>query len=395
VSEQQVVVVGAGAAGLAVGATLRRRGITALLLEREDRVATSWERRYESLRLNTPRLLSSLPGHRIPRRYGRWPARLDVVEYLRDYQRRFDLPVQFGVEVSRIDHNDGGWVVRGSDGDHRARCVVVTTGHDNHPVTPPWPGRDDFPGELIHSSQYREPSPFRGRHVLVVSAANSGSEIAYELVRNGAASVRVAMRTPPNVLPRENMGLPLMYTGLPFDPWPDAVGDAITQLAQRRIYGDLSAYGLPRSPYGVQTQSRRRHRSVLVDAGFVDALKAGELQLVGAVEGFEGPEVLLADGARLRPDVVIAATGYRSNLPELVGHLGVLDQHGWPSVKQGRDHPQAPGLFFSGYWASMSGQLSHMRRDAHRIARAISRRLESSAETLRGRAPQPARAPVV
>jgi putative flavoprotein involved in K+ transport len=96
---------------------------------------------------------------------------------------------------------------------------------------------------------------------------------------------------------------------------------------------------------------------------------------VAAVEGLDGREVILADGARVEPDVVIAATGFETNLPELVGHLGVIDERGYPAVEQGVDHPLAPGLFFSGYWASMIGQLAHMRRDARAIAGRIARYL--------------------
>jgi len=373
-----VIVAGAGAAGLAVAGALKGRGIEALALEREQELGLPWERRYESLRLNTPRALSYLPAYRIPRRYGRWPGRADMVEYLREYQRRLDLRVQTGTEVRRVDRDTAGWLVVTSTGEMRARCVVVSTGHDASPVIPPWPGRDGFTTQLIHSSDYIEPSPFRDRDVLVVSAANSGSEIAFELARGGAARVRVASRTPPPIAPREYMGFPLMYSALPLNPLPDRVGDLATRALQRVIYGDLSAVGLPPSPFGIQTQSRRRHKSVLVDAGFVGAARSGEIEIVAAVEALDGGEVLLADGARLAPDVVIAATGFKTNLTDLVGHLGVVDERGYPIVEQGADHPTAPGLFFSGYWASMIGQLLHMRRDARTIARRIAKRLATA-----------------
>jgi len=125
----------------------------------------------------------------------------------------------------------------------------------------------------------------------------------------------------------------------------------------------------------VQTDARRRLASPLVDAGFVEALKAGEIELVASVERFEREQVVLADGSRLAPDVVIAATGFRGGLEPLLGHLGLLDGRGWPDMPRGGEHPAAPGLFFSGYWASMAGQLLHMRRDSRRIARLIARRL--------------------
>jgi len=375
VRDEQVVVAGAGAAGLAVAGALRRRGIDALLVERESEIGLPWERRYESLRLNTPRGLSYLPGYRIPRRYGRWPGRLHMVEYLREYAQRFGLRIEFGTEARRVERRGGDWSVDTSRGEIRAACVVITTGHDATPVIPPWPGRSGFSGELLHSAAYREPSRFRGRSVLVVSAANSGSEIAFELSRAGAASVQVAMRTPPPIAPREYMGFPLMYSALPINRLPDWVGDLATGSLQRLIYGDLRAHGLPRSPYGIQTQTRRRHQSVLIDAGFVDLLRTGEIEIVAGVDALDGAEVVLADGARLEPDVVIAATGFETNLPELLGHLGVLDKRGYPDVPQGAAHPTAPGLFFSGYWASMVGQLLHMRRDARTIARRIAQRL--------------------
>jgi cation diffusion facilitator CzcD-associated flavoprotein CzcO len=301
-----------------------------------------------------------------------------MVDYLREYRRRLDLRVRTGIEVRRVDRDEGGWRAVTSAGEMRARCVVVATGHDAHPVIPPWPGRDGFTRELIHSSEYVEPTPFRDRDVLVVSAANSGSEIAFELARGGAARVRVSSRTPPPIAPREYMGFPLMYSALPLNPLPDRVGDLATRTVQRLIYGDLSALGLPPSPYGIQTQTRRRHRSILVDAGFVGAARSGEIEIVAAVEALEAGEVLLADGSRLAPDVVIAATGFDTNLTDLVGHLGIVDERGYPLVEQGADHASAPGLFFSGYWASMIGQLLHMRRDARAIARRIVKRLATA-----------------
>jgi putative flavoprotein involved in K+ transport len=99
----EVVVVGAGAAGLAAAAMLQKRGIDSLVLERADRVGSSWRARYDSLILNTPRITSTLAGYRMPRRYGRWPTRDDVVEYLEEYVRRQGLRIEFGAELQRLE----------------------------------------------------------------------------------------------------------------------------------------------------------------------------------------------------------------------------------------------------------------------------------------------------
>lgn len=377
-----VIVVGAGAAGLSVAAMLAKRGIHAPVIERQAQVGASWVQRYDSLRLNTPRLLSSMPGYAIPRRYGRWPSRDQVFEYLGDYARHFGLELVTATEVERIDRREQGWRLRTANGDMDSRCVVVATGHDRALRIPDWPGRDAFAGELLHASAYREPSPFRGRDVLVVAARTSGSEIAVELARNGARRVRVAMRAVPAVVPREWFGVPLMYTAWPLDSsrLPDCVGDAAGRTLQRLIYGNLSQYGLPRATYGAQTDMRRRHASSLIDDGFVEALKAGEIKIVGAVEALDGNEVVLADGARVTPEVIICATGYHTGLDRLVGHLDVLDHGGWPDLARGGEHPAALGLYFNGYWASMTGQLIHIRRDARRIARSIARRLSNKSK---------------
>jgi putative flavoprotein involved in K+ transport len=397
VRQEQAVVVGAGAAGLAVAAMLKRRGVEPLVLERTDQVASSWRSRYDSLRLNTPRITSTLPGYRMPRRYGRWPARDDVIEYLEEYARRHRVHIQFGTELSRVERVDGttggslegsggagvsGWLLNTSSGEIATPFVVLATSHDADPKLPDWPGREGFTGELIHSASYRNPEPFRGKDVLVVSARNTGSEIAYELAASGGCRVWISMRTPPSVFPREwPSGYPLNYTTVLLDSLPNAVLDQAGFLVQRLIYGDLAKYGITRAPLGVQSATKTRHVSALIDAGFVKALKEGKLELVAAVERFDGAEVLLADGGRLRPQAVIAATGYDRNLPGIVGHLGILGEHGVPTLNgkaiRAGEHPRAPGLFFTGYYASSAGQLRFMRIDGRRIARAIARQLAS------------------
>jgi putative flavoprotein involved in K+ transport len=369
----EVLVVGAGPAGLATAAMVQRRGVPALVLERSDRVASSWRSRYDSLILNTPRFTSTLAGYRMPRRYGRWPTRDQVVEYLEDYARRMKLRIRFGVEARRLQRRDGGWSLETSESDLEADNVVIATGHDVEPVIPAWPGKEEFPGELVHSAEYRNPDPYRGQDVLVVSASNSGSEIAYELASNGAARVWTSMRTPPPVVPREWLGMPLNYSACLLDLLPDRLVDQMTKNTQWMIYRDLSRYGLPAPPYGIQTRAKKLHQGVLIDAGFVDALKRGQVEIVAAVREFDGPEAVLVDETRLRPDAVIAATGFESGLVPLVGHLGVLEASGYPAVVGRRTHPRAPGLYFTGYLGTVSGQLRHMRRHARAIARAIAR----------------------
>jgi putative flavoprotein involved in K+ transport len=192
-----VVIVGAGPAGLAAAATLRARGIDATIIER-GRVGEPWRSRYDRLHLHTIRSLSHLPGYRIPRDFGRWVARDQFVQYLEQYVAHHHLTPTSGVEATHIDRDNGHWSVRTTTGTIPARVVVVATGFTRLPHVPRWPGT--FDGPIVHSMEYRNPRPYRDQDVLVVGAGNSGTEIAVDLADGGAARVRIAVRTPPNIL---------------------------------------------------------------------------------------------------------------------------------------------------------------------------------------------------
>jgi putative flavoprotein involved in K+ transport len=369
------IVCGSGPAGLAAAAMLRRAGVDTLVLERSDRVAASWRSRYAALRLNTPGWMSTLPGYRATRRrYGEFPTRDEWIRYLEGYSAHHQLDVRFGVQVQRIARLNGAWQVHTNGGIMPARAVVVATGYDHAPYMPDWPGRESFSGELIHSSAYRDPDPYQGRDVLVVGPGVSGSEIAHLLVKGGASRVRVACRTPPNIVSRKWLGVTINIPGIVLNHLPVRVADEIAWWGQRIMIGNLSRYGLPRPRLGIASLTVQTQQAPAYDSGFVASVKAGRIEIVEAVEGFDGADVLLVDGSRVQPEAVIAATGYQRGLEPLVGHLGVLDERGWPLVHGGRQHPNAPSLFFTGFRSDLSGQLRLMRFDARTIGRANRRR---------------------
>jgi cation diffusion facilitator CzcD-associated flavoprotein CzcO len=373
------IVCGAGAAGLATAAVLERAGAKVTVLERSDGVGASWRTRYDGLRLNTLGWMSTMPGYRATRRrYGEFPSRDDWIRYLEDYCAHHRLDVRFGVQARKVTAKDGGWVVETDTDALEARFVVVATGYDHEPKLPDWPGRDRYAGELIHSSAYRNPDPYRGRDVVVVGPNTTGSEIANYLVKGGAARVRVACRTPPSLTKRKFLGASVNIPGTALNHVPLRVADEIAWLTQLAMFGRLDRYGLPRAPAGAATTLKLRHQATAYDDGFVAELKAGRIEIIAAVVGFDDDGVMLADGTRIQPDAVIAATGYHRGLGPLVGHLGVLGDDGIPVVSRGEQHPSAPGLFFNGYRADLSGQLRLMRLDARAIARAVRRHGRSS-----------------
>jgi putative flavoprotein involved in K+ transport len=371
------IVIGAGPGGLAAAAALHRRGVRTLVLERSDAVGASWRQHYDRLHLHTTRRLSSLPGFAIPRAYGRWVGRDDVVRYLEQYTQAHGLDIATGIEVSRIERatdGSGGWVLPATGGRRlTARSIVIATGTNHTPRLPDWPGLDTFDGELLHASRYRNGKPYKGRDILVVGVGNTGAEIAVDLAEAGASRVRLAVRTPPHIMRRSTAGWPAQRTGILVRRLPTRLVDRVAPYVERISVPDLSAYGLPRPDNGLY--SRVREGSIPVqDVGLIAAVQARTVEPVTAVEGFEGREVLLADGSRITPDAVIAATGYRNGLEPLVGHLGVLNERGRPTVHGSRTPKEAPGLFFTGYTNPISGMFREMAIDAERIARAVARR---------------------
>lgn len=372
-----VVVIGAGPAGLGVAAELARRGIAVTVLERGEAAGTSWRSRYPDLRLNTDRRISGLPGARIPRGAGRWPARDAYVAFLDTYAARHRLDIRLGVEIRRIERAAGGWRLHSSAGPLLARFVVVCTGHDRCPRLPAWPGIDGFSSELLHAADFQRAEAFAGKRVLVVGLGTSGTEIATRLPAQ-AKKVWLSFRSSPNLMPEQVAGIPITIWARLFEGAPGWLTDRLGRLVGRLAVGDLSGHGLPPAPHGPATELKVKRMGPVVDRGFADAVRAGAIELVPAVEAFDADTVELHGGARLRPDVVIAATGYRSGLEPLVGHLGVLRPSGQPAVLD-RNGRVAPGLFFNGYWLPLAGELPAMRRTSRRIARAIDAAVSRSA----------------
>lgn len=367
----EAVVVGAGAAGLAAAAALRRQGIVPLVLDRGERVGASWRARYDGLRLNTDRAASALPFTALPASEPRWVPRDRFAAYLERYAREHQIVPRFGVAVARIEQDDAGWRVELDHGESvRTPIVVVATGSEHTPAIPDWPGREEYPGRFLHSSAYRNAAEFVGADVLVVGTGASGLEIASELVEAGARRVSVAMREAPHVFPRAICGVAMLPRGLTLLlRLPPRLADRVGGLLQRLVWGNCARHGFGPRPLGVATSLRTRGKGPVFDDRFLRLLRRGRCRIVAGVSGFDGASVLLDDGTSLEPDAVIAATGYRRGLEPVVGDLGVLDERGVPRIC-GAEDPAHPGLFFLGY---VQPPLVHLAAGATAIAAAAAR----------------------
>lgn len=369
-NEVDTLVVGASAAGLAAAAELRRRGLPFEIVEGEGQVGVPWRTRYDRLHLHTPRSVSSLPGLPMPRGWPRYPSTRQVAEYLERYASHFDLRPRFAERVTMIERHDGRWETTTTRATWSSRNVVVATGLTRVPLRPRWPGLDRFAGPLLHSSEYRNGEPWRGRTVLVVGFGNSACEQALDLLEHGAG-VHLAVRSAVNAVPRDVFGaVPILHLARLLHPLPPRLADALSWPVLRVSTGDLRHLGLHRLPYGPLTQIARDRRIPLLDLGTLAAIRAGRITVHGAIREVSEDGVAFIDGRQVAVDAIVLATGYRPGLEEFLpcwrevcGADGVPLRSGSPSG--------LPGLYFCGMFVPATGMFGQFGRDAALIARSI------------------------
>ncbi len=380
---EEIIIIGAGPYGLGVAATLKQKGIDALVLERGDDVADSWRRRHPQLHLNTHRTNSGLPGSRIPKSAGPFPDVRTYLTHVEQYAQHNQLRIETGADVQRIERCTPYWRVETSSGTLNTRQLVVATGFDHTPVIPAWPGLNDFHGELRHAADFGSTGHYRNKSVLVVGAGNSGGDLLNVLSRVDTRSLGVSVRRGPVVLPSRLAGFPLMLTAPLLEPLPAACADVVLSLTERLTFGDVGKLGLRKGPARPISRLRDEHVAPAIDNGFIAAIRAGKIQVFPQIASFDNNEVVFDDNSRLTPDIVIAATGYDCGLEPLVGHLGLLKDNGRPLISGTMQHPQAPGLWLAVMTPPMGGALRAIRKAAGPVAQAImaySRELASSAE---------------
>jgi cation diffusion facilitator CzcD-associated flavoprotein CzcO len=374
--DDTVIVIGAGVSGLAAAHELHARGIPVRILDQASRPGEAWHHRHPQLRLNTHRHLSTLPGLEIPKSAGSYPSRDSIIRYLDEYAARLEAPIEYGVEVARIDADGNDWSIQTDAGVYRARHVVVATGLERVPQVPDWPGRDDFSGELLHAADFGELGNYRGKDILVVGAGNSGSDILNNLARIDTGQVWVSVRHGPVVFPKRLWGIPVQRLSPLFAVLPPRVADALLSLTEFIAFGRLSRWGLRKHPVGGATRLIESGVSPAIDDGFVAALKAGRIRVVPEVERFKTAGLRLVDGQYLEPEIVIAATGYRSGMEGILGHTGLLNEAGVPLIHGAEQMDGCRGIWFTGMRPRLTGFFHLASKSAREIAVAVESELQ-------------------
>jgi putative flavoprotein involved in K+ transport len=370
----QVLIIGAGSAGLSTAGALKKLGIESVVLEQDAKIGGTWARRYDRLHLHTIRQLSGLAHLPMPRRYPRYVSRDQFVRYLQHYAKRMDLHVVTGCEVTHVtplQGSDGSsWQVETNRGVWQSEVVVLATGQYRVPRLPSWPGRETFTGQLIHSSEYRNGREWSGKRALVVGVGNSGAEIATDLAGAGASFVAISIRTPPFLTRRDTYGLPVQLFSFPMTLLPPRVADLLARGLMRVAFGDMNQHGI-RNPGYTPYQNQR---VPVIDVGFAQAVKKGRVVVRPAVTGFTPTGVKFSDGQEEAFDLVVAATGFSSDLDRLLAVPGLLTGEGYPRFSSG-EPTSMPGLYFIGFTHSLRGHLFEANRSSRLLAKRIARYL--------------------
>jgi putative flavoprotein involved in K+ transport len=362
-AEREVVVVGGGQSGLAMGYFLKQQGRDFTIIEARDEPAAAWRERWDSLRLFTPVRRNGLPGRPFPGDPGSYPGRDEVVAYLTGYARELDLPVELGSRVRAVRAGgDGGFVIELDERTLRTRQVVMATGPFQLPVVPAFAERLDAGVVQLHSTEYRRPEQLPAGSVLVVGGGNTGYQIAEELADAGR-EVHLSVGARQTPLPQRLLG--------------------------RDLFDYLEALRLMRVAVTSRVGSRLQDREALIGSSPRAARRRG-VRLHGRAVEVAGGEVRFADGGSVRPAAVIWATGFR--LDHSFVQLPVFDADG--RVVHQRGVTSVPGLYFVGMlWQHTRGSalLGWVKDDAEFIAQRIA---ELAAER-GGRAGEPVEKAVV
>jgi putative flavoprotein involved in K+ transport len=335
----EVVVVGAGQAGLAIGHFLARAGRRFTILERADSIGPAWRSRWDSLVLFTPGRYDGLPGLAFPGDPDGYPTRDDVAAYLEEYAATFELPVELDSEVRSLTARDGRFVVELDGRQIETDQVVVATGPFQAPNTPPLAGELAPEVFQTHSTGYRRPSEVPEGRVLVVGGGNTGFQIAKEL--SGTHEVQLAVGSRQTPLPQKLLGRDLFW-------WLTKTG-LITKTVDSRL------------------GRRARHRDTLIGSSPRELRRRYGVGLKPRAVGGSGRTIRFADGSELEFDAVIWAAGYRPDYSWIDAQL--LDADGRPRHRRGVT--DLPGLYFLGLsWQHTRGSalLGWVKDDAAFIA---------------------------
>jgi len=363
-SIEPVVIIGAGLSGLTAAYILARKGISSRILEREMQVGVPWSKRHPQLTLNTHRGLSHLPDMDYPVGTSSFPKRDAVIAHLSAFALKHALPIEYGVDLEKIDRAAAGFRLQTSVGEILIRNVVLAVGRDGRATIPTWKGGDLFKGEVLHAAEFGHSKRYAGKRVLVVGGGNSGFDVLNHLARVKTAKVWFSVRGGTAVLPKRLKGFAVRRLSPLMEMMPTPFADAAMAITQRLAFGNIATLGFPAARVGAATRLAQEDVAIPVDEGAISAIRAGRIQLVGEIAKFTADSVFTVSGRSIAPDIVIAATGYSSGLSDLANEADI--KINWKMMTS-----DTPGIWLIG----MKPGLVSYFRSALNEATAMSKRI--------------------
>jgi putative flavoprotein involved in K+ transport len=364
----ETVIIGGGQAGLSAGYHLSKRGRPCVILDANERIGDSWRQRWPSLRLYSPARYDALPGMQFPAPRHSHPSGYDMADYLEAYAQRFDLPVRMGVQADGLSKSGDEYVVTAGERRFEADNVVVATGVFQEPFVPDVARQLDPGIRQLHSNDYRSPAQLPEGGVLVVGAAHSGGDIAFEVARAGYSTVLSGRDTGQIPVPLESRRMRVTWPVMRF-------------LATRVLTVD--------TPIGRKLRPKiRAHGGPLLRVKAADLEAAGVERVFARTVGVQDGLPVLDDGRVFEVANVIWCTGFRPDYSWI--DIPILGEDGYPEQTRGAVE-SSPGLYFIGlpFLHSFSSMLIlGAGRDAERVVKHIASKANGRRTVRRTRPPR-------
>jgi indole-3-pyruvate monooxygenase len=370
--QTEALIVGASISGLASASSLQKQRVEYIVIEKQSQVAAPWRNHYDRLHLHTNRRVSNLPYKKFDNTIPRYPTRQQVVDYLEDYQREFNINPIFNTEAKSIRKENDYWITETANETFKSKWLIMATGAFGKPKPVNFKGMESFTGRIMHSYGYKTGKDFKGQKVLVVGFGNSACEIAIDLYEQGAIP-SMAVRSPVNVIPRDILGIPILELSLLMSRLPPRVADSINAPLMRLLFGDITKLGLKKMPYGPFEEIQRDRNIPVLDIGVIKHIRKGHITIYGGIDYIEGKTIYFSEDRQADLDAIIAGIGYYRDYAEIID----VDKTRFEDLKlpvNKQKYFGKDGLYFCGFWIGPTGQIREIASDAQKIAKDIARK---------------------
>lgn len=298
----------------------------------------------------------------------KYPSKNEFAQYLNEYADAFNIKIDLNQKVIEVNRVNNQWEVSTEKNKFIASQLIIATGYARKPIQPFVEGIENFKGEIIHSSEYRNGAKYKNNNVLVVGFGNSACEICICLHEHEAFPA-LSVRGGVNILPRDIAGISVTTIAIG-QRWLTKLStrftDLINQPLLRLINGDIRRLGLNKAPYGAMTQIIKYKKIPLIDIGTVKLIKQKKIKIYPAIKRITPAGVEFINGEKEKFDAIIFATGYEAGLEDFFSknHSSLMESNS--SVGN-----NFANLFFCGFNISSTGMLREIGIEAKQIAERI------------------------